>query len=139
MIDIAGEGANYEISSVIFFQKSPQFTARFARSEEGSVEGVIVGTNGFAEPFESDGKSSSKELEMTERPLPIDPKRFRLAELISMGEWVRHELALRAVGTLTSSRLTLGRCLLAIQDAGDFKKHGCSCEMVPVLQTSRMT
>ena len=35
---------------------------------------------------------------MTERPLPIDPKRFRLAELISMGEWVRHELALRAVG-----------------------------------------
>ena len=76
---------------------------------------------------------------MSLRPLSIDPKRFRLAELISMGEWVRHELALRAVGTLTSSRLTLGRCLLAIQDAGDFKKHGCSCEMVPVLQTSRMT
>ncbi|HIB68336.1 MAG TPA: HNH endonuclease, partial [Phycisphaerales bacterium] len=53
--------------------------------------------------------------------------RFRLAELISMGERVRHNLALRAVGTLTSSRLTLGRCLLAIQETGDFKKHGCSC------------
>ena len=64
---------------------------------------------------------------MSQRPLSIDPKRFRLAELISMGERVRHNLALRAVGTLTSSRLTLGRCLLAIQETGDFKKHGCSC------------
>ncbi len=64
---------------------------------------------------------------MSLRPLSIDPKRFRLAELISMGERVRHNLALRAVGTLTSSRLTLGRCLLAIQETGDFKKHGCSC------------
>ena len=63
---------------------------------------------------------------MSLRPLSIDPKRFRLAELISMGERVRHNLALRAVGTLTSSRLTLGRCLLAIQEAGDFKKFGCS-------------
>ena len=43
-----------------------------------------------------------------------------------MGERVRHNLALRAVGTLTSSRLTLGRCLLAIQETGDFKKFGCS-------------
>ena len=43
-----------------------------------------------------------------------------------MGERVRHQLALRAVGTLTSSRLTLGRCLLAIQETGDFKKFGCS-------------
>ena len=64
---------------------------------------------------------------MSQRPLSIDPKRFRLAELIAMGERVRHNLALRAVGTLTSSRLTLGRCLLAIQETGDFKKHGCSC------------
>ena len=63
---------------------------------------------------------------MSLRPLSIDPKRFRLAELISMGERVRHNLALRAVGTLTSSRLTLGRCLLAIQETGDFKKFGCS-------------
>ena len=63
---------------------------------------------------------------MSLRPLSIDPKRFRLAELISMGERVRHQLALRAVGTLTSSRLTLGRCLLAIQETGDFKKFGCS-------------
>ena len=64
---------------------------------------------------------------MSLRPLSIDPKRFRLAELISMGERVRHQLALRAVGRLTSSRLTLGRCLLAIQETGDFKKYGCSC------------
>ena len=56
----------------------------------------------------------------------IDPRRFRIDTLVSMGDRVRHQLALRAVGTLTACKLTLGRCLLAIEETEDFKKFGCS-------------
>ena len=55
----------------------------------------------------------------------IDPRRFRMDTLVSMGDRVRHQLALRAVGTLTACKLTLGRCLLAIEETEDFKKFGC--------------
>ena len=55
----------------------------------------------------------------------IDPRRFRIDTLVAMGDRVRHNLALRAVGTLTACKLTLGRCLLAIEETGDFKKFGC--------------
>ena len=58
--------------------------------------------------------------------LTVDPRRFRLGTLVSMGHRARHELALRAVGSLTTSKLTLGRCLLAIQETRDFKNFGCS-------------
>ena len=58
--------------------------------------------------------------------LTVDPRRFRLGTLVSMGHRARHELALRAVGSLTTGRLTLGRCLLAIQETRDFKNFGCS-------------
>ena len=58
--------------------------------------------------------------------LPVDPKRFRLSTLVSMGDRARHELALRAAGTVTSCKLTLGRCLLAIQETRDYRNHGCS-------------
>ena len=58
--------------------------------------------------------------------LTVDPRRFRLGTLVSMGRRARHELALRAVGSLTTSKLTLGRCLLAIQETRDFKNFGCS-------------
>ena len=56
----------------------------------------------------------------------IDPRRFRIDTLVAMGDRVRHQLALRAVGTLTACKLTLGRCLLAIEETEDFKKFGCS-------------
>ena len=56
----------------------------------------------------------------------IDPRRFRIDTLVAMGDRVRHNLALRAVGTLTACKLTLGRCLLAIEETKDFKKFGCS-------------
>ncbi len=55
----------------------------------------------------------------------IDPRRFRIDTVVSMGDRVRHPLALRAVGTLTACKLTLGRCLLAIEETEDFKKFGC--------------
>ena len=55
-----------------------------------------------------------------------DPRRFRLGELVKMGHRVRHKLALQSVGSLSAARLTLGRCLLAIQETRDFKNFGCS-------------
>ena len=58
--------------------------------------------------------------------LAVDPKRFRLSTLVSMGDRARHELALRAAGTVASCKLTLGRCLLAIQETRDYRNHGCS-------------
>ena len=46
--------------------------------------------------------------------------------LLSVGNQQVHELACKAVGTLTTYRLILGRCLLALQENKGFKKFGCS-------------
>ena len=40
-----------------------------------------------------------------------------------------HSLARKAVGSLTSYRLLLGRCLLAMRETKGFKRYGCSSEI----------
>ena len=57
---------------------------------------------------------------------PINPANWRLQTLLSLGNEQVHELACRAVGTLTTYRLILGRCLLALHENKGFKKFGCS-------------
>ena len=59
--------------------------------------------------------------------LPVtNPVHWRLSLLLELGPDDVHELACRAVGTLTSYRLVLGRCLLAMHQSKGYKKHGCS-------------
>ena len=57
------------------------------------------------------------------------PLSWRLKTLLSLGTDNVHELALRAAGTLTSFRLLLGRCLLALRESKGFKEFGCSSEI----------
>ena len=54
------------------------------------------------------------------------PLHWRLNTLLSLGTDHVHQLALRAVGSLTSLRLLLGRCLLALHENKGYKKFGCS-------------
>jgi HNH endonuclease len=58
-----------------------------------------------------------------------NPVAFRLDTLLALGVSEVHELACKAVGTLTSYRVVLGRCLLAMRESKGFKKFGCSSEM----------
>jgi hypothetical protein len=58
-----------------------------------------------------------------------NPVYFRLDTLLSLGTSQVHELARKAVGTLTSYRLVLGRCLLAMRESKGFKTFGCSSEI----------
>ena len=55
-----------------------------------------------------------------------NPAHWRIGTLLSLGPDELHQLARTAAGTLTSYRLILGRCLLAMQHNGAFKKRGCS-------------
>lgn len=57
---------------------------------------------------------------------PINPVNWRLSTLLSLEVEQVHELACWAVGTLTSFRLILGRCLLALHENKGYKKFGCS-------------
>jgi HNH endonuclease len=57
---------------------------------------------------------------------PINPVHWRLSELRSLDTNAIHGLAQRAVGTLTSFRLILGRCLLALHERGLYKEFACS-------------
>ena len=58
-----------------------------------------------------------------------NPVVFRLDTLLTLGISEVHELARKAVGTLTSYRVVLGRCLLVMRKSRGFKKFGCSSEM----------
>lgn len=55
-----------------------------------------------------------------------DPTRWRLDTLLSLGTDHVHDLARTAAGTLTSFRLVLGRCLLALHESKGYKEFGCS-------------
>ncbi len=54
------------------------------------------------------------------------PLFWRVNTLLSLGTDHVHELALRACGSLTSLRLLLGRCLLALHENKGYKQFGCS-------------
>ena len=56
----------------------------------------------------------------------INPVNFRLNTLLSIGSEAVYELAKTAAGTLTSYRLVLGRCLLALDHDRRFRRYGCS-------------
>ena len=58
-----------------------------------------------------------------------NPLFFRLKTLLSLEISEVDGLARKAVGSLTSFRLLLGRCLLAIRERKGFKKYGCSSEI----------
>ena len=56
----------------------------------------------------------------------LNPAHWRLSILLELGPEDVHELARKTVGTLTSYRLIVGRCLLAMHESKGYKKHGCS-------------
>ena len=58
-----------------------------------------------------------------------NPLFFRLKTLLSLEISEVDGLARKAVGSLTSFRLLLGRCLLAMRERKGFKKYGCSSEI----------
>ena len=57
---------------------------------------------------------------------PINPVNWRLSTLLSLEVDQVHDLACWAVGTLTSFRLVLGRCLLALHQNKGYRRFGCS-------------
>ena len=58
-----------------------------------------------------------------------NPSFFRVKTLLSLEISEVDSLARKAVGSLTSFRLLLGRCLLAMREKKGFKKFGCSSEI----------
>ena len=58
-----------------------------------------------------------------------NPSFFRVKTLLSLEISEVDSLAREAVGSLTSFRLLLGRCLLAMRERKGFKKYGCSSEI----------
>ena len=58
-----------------------------------------------------------------------NPSFFRIKTLLSLEVSEIHSLARKAVGSLTSYRLLLGRCLLAMRETKGFKRYGCSSEI----------
>ena len=58
-----------------------------------------------------------------------NPSFFRVNTLLSLEISEVDSLAREAVGSLTSFRLLLGRCLLAMRETKGFKKFGCSSEI----------
>ena len=56
----------------------------------------------------------------------INPGHFRLPMLLKLGVEDIHELARKAVAVLTTYRLVVGRCLLAMHESKGFKRHGCA-------------
>ena len=55
-----------------------------------------------------------------------NPAHWRISTLLSLGTEQIHELARKANGTITSYRLVLGRCLLALHENKGFREFGCS-------------
>lgn len=60
------------------------------------------------------------------KKIEISPQYWSLETLLRYGEDVIHGLALKAAGTLTSYRLIIGRCLLAVHHTELYKEYGCS-------------
>lgn len=58
--------------------------------------------------------------------LTIDPARFRVTTLLKLGAEDIHELACKAVAVLTTYRLVVGRCLLALHKSKGYRTHGCA-------------
>ncbi len=58
-----------------------------------------------------------------------NPSFFRVKTLLSLEISEVDSLARKAVGSLTSFRLLLGRCLLAMRETKGYKKYGCSSEI----------
>jgi len=56
----------------------------------------------------------------------LDPTLLNADQLVALGPHALHHLALRAAGTLTSYRLLLGHCILAIQRSDMHLEHDCS-------------
>lgn len=61
--------------------------------------------------------------------LASNPVHFRVDTLLALDLEQVHELACAAVGTVTSYRLVLGRCLLAMRESKGFRRFGCSSEI----------
>lgn len=59
----------------------------------------------------------------------INPIYWRLDNLLTCETDTIHELACKAAGTLTSYRLVVGRCLLALQETGRYRDYGVSTAM----------
>lgn len=57
---------------------------------------------------------------------PINPVNWRFSTLLKLGPEDVHELACKAVGTLTAHRLVLGRCLWVMDQSKGYRRHGCS-------------
>ena len=60
------------------------------------------------------------------QPGLVNPTTWDTPTLVTLGDHVIHELALNSVGIDTSYRLTLGRCLLAVDETKLYTKFGCS-------------
>jgi len=60
-----------------------------------------------------------------DRPV-TDPTQWRVRTLLSLGTDHIHEMAVTAVASLTTFRLMLGRCLLALDENEGYKEFGCS-------------
>lgn len=56
----------------------------------------------------------------------VHVQHWSIDNLVTYGEHVIHELATRAAGTLTSYKLVLGRCLLAVDKTRLYQQFGCS-------------
>ncbi len=63
---------------------------------------------------------------MTKIETAVHVQHWSIDNLVTYGEHVIHELAVRAAGTLTSYNLVLGRCLLAIDQTKLYQQFGCS-------------
>ena len=60
------------------------------------------------------------------KTLSQNPCQWRLSTLLSLQTSELHELACWATGTITSYRLVLGRCLLAMHESKGYESYGCS-------------
>lgn len=63
---------------------------------------------------------------MTKIETAVHVQHWSIDSLVTYGEHVIHELAVRAAGTLTSYKLVLGRCLLAVDKTKLYQQFGCS-------------
>jgi hypothetical protein len=55
-----------------------------------------------------------------------DLHKLSTAQLVALGSHAVHQVARSALGTLTTYRLILGRCLLAVQRSQSYLEFGCS-------------
>lgn len=57
---------------------------------------------------------------------PVQVQHWSIDNIITYGDHVIHELAIKSAGTMTSYRLVLGRCLVAIDQTKLYQQFGCS-------------